>query len=84
MVIELLTLGENFCVVEKPRCGPWTCPALLRWSSEKGERVRVLIIPASAAATLSNQSMVSSRCCCEQFSLSGGDAPCALLYLQPR
>ena len=49
MVIELLALGENFRIVEKPRCGPWACPALLRWSSEKGERVRVLIILSTSA-----------------------------------
>ena len=48
IVIELLALSENFRVVAKPGCGPWACPALLRWSSEKGERVRVLTSILSA------------------------------------
>ena len=44
IVTELLALSKIFRVVAKPGCGPWACPALLRWSSEKGERVRVLTI----------------------------------------
>ena len=68
MVIELSALSEIFHVVSKPGCGPWACPALLRWSSEKGERVRVLIIPPPSrfmctSRTISSLCISIDKCC---------------------
>ena len=43
-----MTLSENFHVMSMPGYGPWARLAYFRGSSEKGERVRGLIIPEIA------------------------------------